>query len=434
MRAWTLVVVLCGSLLGCSDAPPPNPNRPNAPAENDPAFTSLGLRHWYLVADGARPGMDQVTTIITAPPGSDFVDAYIPGMEPIRMHAQDGGFAMDVSIASLGVGAHEVLFSANGSNDAFAKWTLERSAAYYLLVTTDYDFSEPGDISLQLMDSLHQNHPGMVITHFWAPYTYTDPMVTDERRDQLDAWIKKQRDELHDEIGLHIHPWCNFIEAAGVTCVTNQSTVYPEGDETGYTINLSAYEREPMGQLLQHAKTIFDGRGLGTPKTFRAGGWTADMNTLLALDDNGFVADTSALNWDYIKEEWPDTELLSWNMTHWAPIGDTSQPYHPSTTDPLVSMPGSNLGLLEIPDNGVMIDYVTVDQIKAIFDANWDGAPFADPRTLVMGFHPSPGFGQSQWRRVDQFLSYADMHSISQDGGPVVYITLSEVTAAFPGQ
>ncbi|NVB83991.1 MAG: hypothetical protein HOV81_36785 [Kofleriaceae bacterium] len=434
MRAWTLVVALAGSLLGCFGDPDPNPNRPTAPAENDPAFTTDGLRHWYLLGDGARPAMDQVTAYITAPSGTDFVDAYIPDLPPIRMHGQDGGFAMDVSIASLGVGAHEVLFSANGSNTAFAKWTLNRSAAYYVLVSTDYDFSEPGTTSIDLMDALHRDHPGLVITHFWPPYTYTDPMVTPERRDELDVWIKKQRDELHDEIALHIHPWCNFVETAGITCITDQSTVYPAGDTTGYTIKLSAYEREPMGKLLQQAATIFGQRGLGTPKTFRAGGWTADANTLLALADNGYVADTSALNWTYIKEEWPNSELLNWNMTHWATIGDTTQPYYPSISDPLVSTPGSNINLLEVPDNGVMIDYVSLEQMNAIFDANWDGAPFAGPRTLMMGFHPSESFGLSQWRRVHGFLDYADMHSSNRDLGPVVYITLSDVTLAFPGQ
>jgi hypothetical protein len=83
----------------------------------------------------------------------------------------------------------------------------------------------------------------MVITHFWAPYTYTDPAVTPERRDVLDTWIKKQHDEEHDEIALHIHPWCNFVEAAGLTCITDQSTVYAT-DTSGYTIKLAAYEIE----------------------------------------------------------------------------------------------------------------------------------------------------------------------------------------------
>ena len=370
--------------------------------------------------------------VITAPSGTDFVDAYIPGVAPLRMISQDDGFALDISIADLEAGAHEVLFSANGSDDAFAKATLNRSAAYYVLVTTDYDFSDPGKLSIGYMNKMHMDHPAMVITHFWAPYTYTDPEVTDARRDELTTWIKEVHDTYGDEIGLHIHPWCNFVQAAGVTCVTDQSTVYTM-DESGYTINLTAYGHDLMGQLLQYAATLFGQRGLGTPTSFRAGGWTADENTLLALSDNGYVADSSALNWKYI-EEWEGKELYTWNMTHWAPIDDTSQPYYPSTTDPLTSSPGANVATLELPDNGVMIDYVSTDEMTAIFDANWDGAPLATPTTLVMGFHPSTSFSDGEYRRVNDLLKLADMHLAKSDLGPVVYMSLSDVTAAFPAQ
>jgi hypothetical protein len=429
MRIWTVVVAIAA--LGCSGGfPDPKPNRPTPPTTNDPAFTSNGLQSWYLIGDGATPAEDQLTMVITAPSGTDFVDVYIPGMTPRRMIDQDDGFGLDISIAELPAGAHEVLFSANGSDEAFAKATLNRSAAYYVFVSTDYDFSDPGNLVLGQMDKMHMDHPTMVITHFWAPYTYTDPALTDTRRDELNAWIIKQRDMNHDEIALHIHPYCHFVEAAGVTCITDQSTVYTT-DATGYTIKLSAYERQPMGALLQHASTIFNARGLGTPRTFRAGGWTADINTLLALADNGYVADTSALNWMHI-EEWLGKELYTWNMTHWGPINDTSQPYYPSMTNPLESSPGANISMLEVPDNGVMIDYVSTPQMNAIFDANWDGAPFAAPKSLMMGFHPSPSFSQSEYKRVDDFLKYADLHLASKDLGPVVYISLFDATKAFP--
>ena len=87
-------------------------------------------------------------------------------------------------------------------------------------------------------------------------------------------------------------------------------------------------------------------------------------------------------------------------MEHWAPIGDTSQPYWPSQTDVLASG-GSTLPILEVPDNGVMIDYVTLPEMTGIFDANWNGEPLEQPVTLMMGFHPATGFtdGRVQARR-----------------------------------
>jgi hypothetical protein len=90
------------------------------------------------------------------------------------------------------------------------------------------------------------------------------------------------------------------------------------------------------------------------------------------------------------------------------------------------------MGVLEAPDNGVMIDYVSTTEMTQIFDENWDGTPFATPRTLVMGFHPAIGFTPGEYKRVDDFLTLADSHT--GELGPVVYTTLSDLTTVFPAQ
>jgi hypothetical protein len=428
MRTMLACLIL---LAACSDGPPPPKSRiPAAPDGNDPAFTVQHMKSWYLIPDGTTPGDTQLVAFITAPPGTSYVDAYVGDLKPVRMSPQDGGFAMELELADVTAGAYDILFSGDGADTAFAKVSFNRSAVYYVLVSTDYDFSDPGPAAIQYMDWLHRDHPEMRITHFWAPYTYTDPAVTADRQAALDTWIQTQRDTHRDEIGLHIHPYCNFVTHAGLTCITDRSTVYPAGDTSGYTIELDAYGRDEMGTLLQSAFELFAQHGLGKPQTFRAGGWTADINTLLALADNGFIADTSALNWARI-EEWQGKELYTWNMEHWGPINDTSQPYHPSQSDILKSMSGSDLPLLEVPDNGVMIDYVSLAELTGIFDANWDGTPFASPRTLMMGFHPATGLTNDEYQRVAGFLKYADMHLANRDLGPVVYTTLTDVTLAF---
>lgn len=426
MRRWLAILLLAA----CGGDPAPDPNRPAAPDSNDPAFAIQGAKSWYLIGDGVTTGDDTMTVIVQAPAGTGFVDAYVGDHKPVRMSKQSDGFAMQVPIDDV-VGDTDVVFSADGADVAFGRWPFHRSAAYYVLVSTDYDFSDPGQAAITYMNYLHAMHPGMRITHFWAPYTYTDPMVTEARRTALTQWILAERDMFHDEIGLHIHPYCNFVEDAGMTCITNQSTVNADGNDlSGYTIKLSAYEDAPLETLLQHAFDLFNARGLGTPKTFRAGGWTADLNTFLALANKGFVADTSALNWARI-EEWQGHELYTWTMQHWGPINDTSQPYMTSRTDVLT--PG-DLGMLEVPDNGVMIDYVSTAEMTGIFDANWDGNAIPAPRTLMMGFHPADGFTEAEYTRVNDFLKYADQHLATKDLGPVVYTTLSDVTPAFAGQ
>ena len=124
-------------------------------------------------------------------------------------------------------------------------------------------------------------------------------------------------------------------------------------------------EREPFSEdeftaLLNHSVEIFEQQGLGRPTSFRAGGWTADAKVLRALGRAGFIADTSANNWARM-EEWKDQAnglLYQWNKENWSEIGDTSQPYYISEADiQKGGMP--HIGLLEVPDNGALVDYIT---------------------------------------------------------------------------
>ena len=431
MKAALIAVVVCA----CgSDFPPPKSDVPAPPDTNDPTFTIQGLQQWYMAGDGVTPADDQMTVLITAPSDAKFVDAYVGTLKPVRMEHQSDGFGMQISIADLPPGDYSVVFTANDSPDAFAVMPFHRSMPYYVLVSTDYDFSDPSDQAIQYMDMLHMRHPGMRITHFWAPYTYTDPAVTDARRAQLDQWILAQRDTFGDEIGLHIHPYCNFVVDAGLTCITDQSDVYTGGDTSGYTVMLGAYGHDGMSTLLQHAAAIFAAHHLGTPHTFRAGGWTATLDTLLALQENGYIADTSALNWQYIQNAWKGHLIASWTMMQWGPIGDTSQPYYPSESVITSAAPGPDYTLLEVPDNGAMIDYTTLPQIDHVFDANFTGHALLAPTTMMMGFHPSSNLSVGEYSNVDMFLSYADKHLASKGVGPVVYVTLSDVTPAFPPQ
>lgn len=432
MRATMIAFVSMVVLSACGGFPDPNPTPPAAPADNDPAYVITGAQPWWIVPNAATPVTDDLMTVIVDPPsGTDYIDVWVGSLPVFRLDdIGDGKLGAQVTVTDLPLGDHDILLAANGSSTAFAKLPLHRSAPYYVIVTTDWDFSDPGDKANMYQDAMHAGHPELVITHFVGPYTFTDPAVTPARQQQLVTWLLDKRDNFHDEIGLHIHPWCHFVTSAGLTCVTDQSTTMAAGDTTGYTVKLGAYGRTNMGILLDHAKALFAQHGLNAPRTFRAGGWTATLETVQALADKGYVADTSALNWKYIQRAWGTTELYRWNMENWAPINDTSQPYFPSESNVLTStLP--TLPILEVPDNGVMIDYTSLAEINGIFDSNWSGQTLMAPKTLMMGFHPSTGFSEAEYRRVDGFLKYADQKLASSHQGPVVYITLEDVVAAY---
>jgi len=370
---------------------------------------------------------------VDAPTGTSYIDAWVGELAPVRLDRQpDGSFGKQVAITDVPAGTQQVLLAADGSTTAFAKITFHRSAPYYVLVSTDWDFSDPGDQVIAYQNQMHTKHPELRITHFVGPYTFTDPVVTADRQATLVSWLLEQRDTHGDEIGLHIHPYCNFVVHAGLTCITDQSTV-DTMDLTGYTIKLGAYDRAQEVTLLTHAGDLFEQHGLNRPKTFRAGGWTATIDTFNALADTGFVADTSALNWAKV-DEWKNVgnkELYRWNMEHWLPITDDSQPYYPNHDDPL-AMTAPTLSILQAPDNGAMVDYVGVSEMVDILAHNWDGGPLARPTVFSYGFHPSENFSASEQARVDGMAYKLDQALASADLGPVVYTVLRDLPKAFP--
>jgi hypothetical protein len=153
------------------------------------------------------------------------------------------------------------------------------------------------------------------------------------------------------------------------------------------------------------------------------------IDTLKALAAKGYVADTSALNWARLEEWRGNGNLYTWNMENWSTMGDTSQPYYPNTTDKQ-SGAAPTVPILEVPDNAIMVDYVSVLEMKEIFGKNWPGPALTEPRTFMMGFHPAPSMSV-EFRRLDGILDH-DMYRASVSG-PVVYARLRDMPAVWPG-
>ncbi len=425
---------------GCGDSeesfPAPKVAAPAAPSgDNDPAFEIRRVQEWYLIGNDLTAGEDELQVEVVAPAGTKFVDLWIGDQPGVRLADAGDAFRQIVDIAELAPGTYDVLLAADGSDTAFAKLTFTRSHPLYVLVSTDWDDPDNTDHVLELQEKLHAEHPELKLTHFVGPYTFTAPEVTPERRQVLADWVIGMRDTYGDEIGLHIHPYCNFVDTTSVECKSMPSTVYPEGDDTGYTIICDSYTEEEFTILLEASDELFMANGLGKPTSFRAGGWTAGLGTLRALNNAGYVVDTSANNWRRM-EEWDGfpigATLYDWNRTQWESIDDTSQPYYPNEQD-ILSAEGPNLPVLEVPDNGILVDYVEGPEMTEIFDANWSGGPLAQPTVYQIGYHPS-NFSDFFEAKIDFALDHADQFRASKDAGPVVYATLSDMVVAFPPQ
>jgi hypothetical protein len=342
------------------------------------------------------------------------------------------GFDVSFDVSQLPPGVHTLSLTVDGSQSPFANLHFRRSHPLYVLMTTDWDSSDSRNSILRLHEKLHAEHLGLKITHFFGPYTFTDPGVSPVRRAILADWLIRLRATYQDEIGLHIHPFCNFVDTvSGVPCRFKPSDTYDKGDTTGYTVLSSAYSENEFLKLLRAADIFFTVHGLGKPTAFRTGSWAANSDVLKALAGDGFVADSSANNWARIEESRHDGNgmLYTWNRQHWKPITDISQPYYPNASNPATAGKPA-IPILEIPDNGSLVDYVTGDEMIEIFNVNWFGAPLLHPATYVLGFHPvsySPGFH----RRIERVLAHIDSFLASNGEGPVVYETVSRVSSVF---
>jgi hypothetical protein len=427
------VALVAPAAVGCGAGEDPVPTTP--PSEPDKGdspeaqgYQVGGLRAWYLIGNSVTAGTDTLEVAVTPTTARPrYIYLWIDRGEPVKLTKQGSTFGAAVDIAGLAPGEHEVLLAANGAAKAFAQMKFKRSHPFYVVVSNDWDDPDSPDANLARQQALHDNHAELKITHFFGPYTFTDPTVTAERATYLVDLVKNLRDTYDDEVGLHIHPWCNFVTAAGVTCRTTPSFAYANGDTTGYTIVLSEYTEEEMGTMLAKADELFVANGLGKPTTFRAGGWTSQLHTLKALYAAGHVVDASGCNWRRLVawQNRPGATIYQWNQENWTTIDDLSQPYYPNTTDILSSDP-PQVGILEAPDNGILADYATTTEMIEIFQKNWDGTALPEPRALSVGYHPV-SFGTAYYSNLDGALAHFDQFLASWDAGPVSYATMSQL-------
>ena len=397
-------------------------------SNNSPQFQVEDIESWYRIGNDLTSGQDQLQVRVRASNYEGNVYAQVDNNAPIQLSVTDFLYSGLLNISGLSAGEHKLHLTIE-AQVSIADLSFIRSHPLYVVVSNDWDSSDNADIVLSRQEQLHVDHPELKLTHFVGPYTFTDPNVSQARRTFLVEWLRNLRDNEGDEIGLHIHPYCNFVDTVeGVDCRHQPSYTRDEGDATGYTILSSAYSQAEYLRMLIKAKALFEANHLGNPVSFRAGGWATDLGVMKALAEAGFVADSSANNWARL-EVWTNQQIgvhFDWNRQNWSSIGDTSQPYYPSPNNILISSRNA-LSVLEVPDNGSLVDYVSSAEMIEIFQSNWDGTALNRPIAYVIGYHPI-NYSSNYHNRIQQTLDHIDQHLSSQHQGPVVYETLKNLT------
>jgi hypothetical protein len=413
---------------------------PTAPATNDAAYEIVAAPRYILAGDALTPDTASFGITVKPPAGVTALEAWVDGQGPVRFTKYDDGAfrASYADAAALAAGEHTLLLAQPTSAAAFARLTFLKGHALYVVVSSDWDNPYNTGVQTDLQQALHVNHPKLKITHLVGPYTFTDPHLSQAQRDEMVSWVKTMRASYGDEIGTHIHPWCNFVEAVGLTCVTSPSFRSPDGDTTGYTVELGAYSYEQWMQMFARVDELWAAHDMGKPTAFRAGGWSLELPVMRALADSGYLADSSAVNWARM-EEWQDdvgASLYQWNMAAWAPIGNTTQAYYPTEGSLLPGGSGATIPVLELTDNGILADYVLADEMIEIFHDNWDGSALAAPVEVSIGYHPpSIDYDDGRGRffeRLDDALTHIDGFLATEAQGPVLYITMSQAATVWP--
>lgn len=433
LRSLALPFVLA-SLVACADPGDTPATTGDAQYDTETAATTTPAleRRWVLRSDGLTVGAETLGVTFDLPASYSYARLSVDDGEGVVVtRGDDGRFAWRAPVTGLATGDHAVVVRSKSGKRELGRATFTVSSPLYVVVSTDWDDTRMTDAFLARMEGLRQHHPGLVVSHFWAPYHYTDPEVSAARKDEIDAFVKEQRDGFGDEIGLHIHGWCHFVEWAGVSCKTKET--FYEDDGSGYTTILAAYSQPELEAIFEGSAKMFAEHGFGRPTSFRAGGWTADAKVLRALAATGFTVDSSALA-DPAKRllVWKGYPLYDWNVAHWTGITEASQPYFPLESDPTKPDPEKRLPLLEVPDNGALVDYITGYEMRQVYAANHPGGGALERSSLFqIGYHP-PNFSSDFLARMDDALGEVDEHLYEKDLGPAVYVTISKLTAVWP--
>jgi hypothetical protein len=282
----------------------------------------------------------------------------------------------------------------------------------YVTWTQDWEGWDVPDGWLTDLDAF-ANRYGVPMTHFFNPRIYVTNAVSKERAAKLTLWVSERAQKHNDEIGLHLHMWYDMVQAAGVTPRYTPYAGWLYGDGGG--VAAYAYPADEMKKILQWSKDQFQANGLPIPISFRAGGWLLGTNTLAALEQTGFLIESSGRTaWEeFVRKGFP----VPWNLS------ETTRPYKPNRED-MNSSAEPTFNIWEFPNNGADSIWFDAPEMIRRFDLNYPnkGTILEQPQVLTYLSHPP--FYSIDKPRMEQVFNYISNYLYKDDHGPVVYTTL----------
>lgn len=257
----------------------------------------------------------------------------------------------------------------------------DKKPRVYLTLSVDWEGDTLQEQNLKRMISFAQKYPEIPIVHFLNAAYYTKKRAgSDDEISAMMASVLKS----NDEIGIHIHPWKRFVEAAGVAF--RQGPTYfnlpispGRNGENGDDVPLNSYTTDEIKKLVRFSIDKLNEQGFANINSFRAGGWMSGPKVFEALMAEGVGIDSSAVPVKFVGQLYPDTGLYRLNKQLWHNVTDTSSPYRINT---------ESGKLLQFPNNSGLADYVDENGFFDVYLKNLEHAhKTKKPVYLHFGFH-----------------------------------------------
>lgn len=339
-------------------------------------------------------------------------------LQPMNQENELWKATIDVSSMSLGKHQVKTVVQIGGNEIATQPSSFNISDPVYVTWTIDWEGYDANQSYLDALTTISEEQQ-MPMTQLFNPRIYTAPDITPERVEYLTAWVKNRGQLYGEEIGLHLHMFPDFIQAAGLEVKTQP--VWGGGFTEGYDILTTTYDSQEMYQILEFAKSMMNQHGFDQPRSYRAGAWFANTETLSALEQAEFLIDTSArTQYQFGTNHIPGF----WN------VAITTQPYNPSTTDQNSYSPPPQFDILEIPNNGADSFAFTAEQMIDRFNQNYPGGVSHHLRQITYLSHPH-WFNPSRQDAMRQVFTHINQYRFDTDHGPVIPTSLMGVYRAW---
>ena len=260
----------------------------------------------------------------------------------------------------------------------FSLYASSKEIDFVLSVDWEGDSLSPKNI--QAMQNFREKYPEIKHVHFLNAAYFTADLSLSKKQiiERIQSVLRPG-----DEIGLHIHPWKHFVEAAGVVYrqgprylgekYTHHFTKTPGGD-----VPLFAYSFDEIRKMIQYSKQILEQNGFGPITSFRAGGWMASAKVRAALAIEGIAFESSAVPAQLVAQLYPKTLLSHWAKKIWSNISLQTQPFQMITKES---------SIMQFPNNMGLADYVSFEYFFKLLEILNKDKKNSEPLYLHYGYH-----------------------------------------------